>query len=132
MLAYCYFDLKIWTHEENAHTISTIRVNFEWTKHIRQMKPKSLKNPQEDYLCSVQYHIGTIESFKDQDQINQDTRIISFLKKSNRIFAYYKESLICINDGKQKVLKDHSPLIDGLLLSILMNCFLNQDIDTIL
>jgi hypothetical protein len=29
--------------ERNIHTISTIRVNFEWTKHIRKLKPKIYK-----------------------------------------------------------------------------------------
>jgi len=37
--------------ERNIHTIiiSTIRVNFEWTKHIRQLKPKPIDDPLKIY-----------------------------------------------------------------------------------
>lgn len=73
------------------------RVNFEWTKHIRQLKTKP--------IIHWKIYKKTL-----------------FLKKSN----WRIKNLICINDEKQKVLKDTSPLIDGLLLSILvlMECLL--------
>jgi hypothetical protein len=40
---FCYYMKRMLSFERNIHTISTIRVNFEWTKHIRKLKPKIYK-----------------------------------------------------------------------------------------
>jgi len=44
LLLFCFENgnmKRMLTFERNIHTItnSTIRVNFQWTKHIRQLKP---------------------------------------------------------------------------------------------
>lgn len=82
--------------DKHSH-ISTIRVKFQWTKHIRQLKPMKeiLKNPQESFYS------GEIKDF-----------LLLIIKET-----WYELMM----KWKQKVLKDSSPLIDGLLLSILMD-----------
>lgn len=118
--------------KEDSH-ISTIRVKFRWTKHIRQLEPKLIKESfgkSTRRLCSIQFIVGTIESFKVQDQTNPDARIILILKKSKTCYllliikkAWYELMM----KWKQKVLKDSSPLIDGLLTALnTEDCNLNS------
>jgi len=56
----CYFEnmKRMLSFERNIHTISTIRVNFEWTKHIRQLE-KFYKNLQEDF---AQFNLIMVQS----------------------------------------------------------------------
>jgi len=87
MLAYLllfWFEyMKTWREREHAHIISTIRVNFEWTKHIRQMKPKSLKNLQEEDFA--QFNLTLVQLKVSKFKINLIKTLELSLSWRNRI-----------------------------------------------
>lgn len=87
---------RMLSFDKHSH-ISTIRVKFRWTKHIRQLKPKlmkeTFKKSTRRRLCSVQFNVGTIESFKVQDQINTDARIIAIILKKSKTYYTTKPDM---------------------------------------
>jgi len=112
-------NLLLWNErkwsEKHKLTHSQIRVNFRWLNISGRQQLKTFNSHTKSVLKLRLRETWYVSTFKVQDQLNQDARIVfwnSYLKTYTcNPWDYYDET--------QKVLKDNSPLIDGQIAKIL-------------
>lgn len=117
-------NLLLWNErkwsEKHKLTHSQIRVNFRWLnisgrKQLNQ-KIKKTFNPHTKSILKLRLReTWYVPTFKVQDQLNQDARIVF----ETAILKTYTCNPWDYYDETQKVLKDNSPLIDGQLAKTL-------------
>lgn len=91
---------RMLSFDKHSH-ISTIRVKFEWTKHIRRLKPKPMKEIFKIYKKTFAQYSSMLVQLKVSKlkiKLIKTLELSPFWRNQRYSIAHHKENLIWIDD----------------------------------